>query len=521
MCGTEKWGSDEVERVRCGGVGLGKSRGVSADELRMMGVCRGDEGVPPFPLWLTMLASLFLRYLFPLLFPFHTLAKLFISPQSSQSTIISPFLFPQSTPFKMTTIPSSRSLTTLSLALLLLLILLVVSTSTSVARADEQNFIKRRDVEVNDRPQISFAAAPNSPPALVKSEYNQFAPPPSSPRVKKHHSKKHEGKKDKEEGVSRGKFVQLMHKLGLHPNKHQIDRLYGLVKGKHHKKKHHGKKAKGKHHADKSSGAAKMPVWTEVKPPPSQPRLRDDDAHPHSVDERKKGVDGEKDGQPGQLMRPNVGVGVLPPGLGKPRGWGDEEGSSPSPPTKNTSPISAAQPPLPEPANTFLPAATGSSSAAGGHSSILPPLPAAGIAAQNNSNAPLAPATSVPSIAPSSSASTNTASDEASGTSGSLNPSSTPAPISRTKNMGGDTRLTPLTNGTEGGKNIAGVPIADDGDLKVPQPLNATSTNGNGKQAAAGAKSGGTSNRVKVQGWSWTGAVTVAAVLVGVLFFAI
>ncbi|SPO30654.1 uncharacterized protein UTRI_05271 [Ustilago trichophora] len=426
----------------------------------------------------------------------------------------------------MTIIPSSRSLTTLPIALLLLILLVVsTSTSTSAARANEQNLLKRHDLEDNDRPQISFAAAPNSPPALVKSEYNQFAVPPSAPHGKKHHGKKHGGKKEKEEGVSRGRFVQLMHKIGLHPNKHQIDRLYGLVKvvkGKHHKKKHHGKKAKAKHHADKSSGEAKPPVWTEVQPPPpSQARLQVDDAHAHSVDEHKKGVDGEKGGQPGQLMRPNVGVGVLPPGLGEPRGWGDEGGSSPSPPTKNTSPISAAQPPLPEPANTFLPAATGSSSAAGGHSNILPPLPAAGIAAQNNSHAPLAPATSVPSIAPSSSASTNPASEEASGTSGSLNPSSTPTPVSRTNNMGGDTRLTPLANGTESGQNIAGVPIADDGDLKVPQPQNATSTSGSGKQGATGAKSGGTSNRVKVEGWSWAGAITVAGVLVGVLFFAI
>ncbi|SPO31087.1 uncharacterized protein UTRI_05271_B [Ustilago trichophora] len=418
----------------------------------------------------------------------------------------------------MTTIPNPRSLTTIPLALLLL-IFLVLSTSTSVARADEQNLIKRHDLEDNDRPQISFAAAPNSPPALVQSEYNQFAPPPS-PSDGKNRGKKHHGKKDNEEGVSRGKFVQLMHKLGLHPTKHQIDRLYGLVKGKHHKKKHHGKKAQGKHHAHKSSGEAQKPVWTEVQPPASQPRLQAD-GHTHSVSENGKGLTGKQGEESGQSMRPNVGVGVLPPGLGKPRGWGDEGGSSPSPPTKNTSPISAAQPPLPEPANTFFPAATGSSSAAGGHSSILPPLPAAGIAAHNNSNAPLAPATSVPSLAPSSSASTNPPSDEASGTSGSLNPSSTPTPVSKTNPMGGDTRLTTLTNGTEGGKNIAGVPIADDGDLKVPQPQNATSSNGNGKQGAVGAKSGGSSNRVKVEGWGWAGAVTVAGVLVGVLFFAI
>lgn len=158
-------------------------------------------------------------------------------------------------------------------------------------------------------------------------------------------------------------------------------------------------------------------------------------------------------------------VGVLPPGIGKPRGWADEgEQSSTPPTTKDSSPIAAAIAPLPEPANVPTRTASRFPSDAQLHpdgSSILPPLPAAGLNSPDSSALP--PLTSSPS------ASSSSLPD--SGTSGSLNPFSTPAPAAN-KGEGADERLNNvLSDGS--GKSIAGIPIAKDdkdGDAKAPKP---------------------------------------------------
>ena len=381
----------------------------------------------------------------------------------------------------------------------LLCIGLLAPLASASSGVHPQHPFKRHDDASSNLPHVSFASAPDAPPVLVKSEYNQFAPPPTHHSNGDKHKKNHHHDKDDE--ISRGTFVRWMQQLGLHASQHQVDKLYGLVSRHKHHKHHHEQHANGE---KKVSGAAK-PAWVQVSPPPPG-------------GSREKGNGGDKE----KMEAVSSGVG----GVGKARSWGEEGG--PSPPTKNSSPVSAAQPPLPEPANSFLPSATPASSSTGSEKGkkVLP-LPAVG--AHHNSSS-IAPVTSLPSSAPSS-LTHNNASDT-SGTSGSLNPSSTPPPppapaaatedgANNVKPNVGDTRLTPLTNGTTQGNSIAGVPIADDGDLKIPHPPLVNSTAGKLGDSGAGRNKSGGQSAVQLDAWSWAGGVTVAAVVLGVLLFAL
>lgn len=294
----------------------------------------------------------------------------------------------------------------------------------------------------DSRPQIEFATTPEraqyEPPALVKAQYNQFAPPPGHHR---HHH--HDG------GVSRKNLLHWMERLGLHPSKSQVEKLYGLVNGHRRHRHHHGEEKAGgegnKHHVDGGSEEKQKEAWTEVE-------------------------SGDKESGDGQT-KPAPKVGVLPPASSKPRGWGDE----------NPSPPSAAKPPLPEPANT-LPSPTGTSS---NRSSILPPIPAGGVA----KNVTVAPATSTPAISE--------------GTSGSYNPSSTTAQGNKVP----DDRLGGMT-GEGSGRSVAGVPVSDDGDLKVPGVVNGTE---GGTVKSASERRG--------EGWGWMGTAGLAGVVLFVVLF--
>ncbi len=268
---------------------------------------------------------------------------------------------------------------------------------------------------------------------------------------------------------------------------------------------------RGQENEEKAKDGGQKPAWKDVTPPPPPPS-----DHEAGHDEKPK------------VFKPlPAHLGILPPGLGKPRGWGDESQSNPpSSASRSSSPVIAAQPPLPEPANTFSPP---TASLANSKSSILPPLPAEGDVGKNSSASILAPVTSLPSSTPSD------AKLAASETSGSLNPSSTPPPPPF-----------PATP-SKSRKTIAGVPIVDDdddksseteGDVKVPKPnsVNITASNPSNNSATSGkpgsaggasgggkeAKSGATKLNYPQEGvWGWIGSASLAAVVVGVLFFAI
>lgn len=381
--------------------------------------------------------------------------------------------------------PSFRRSLKVSLSVVLASLILLVSL-TGVGASGGQHLqrpFKRHD-EVTG-PHFDFAGALDDEPVLVKSQYNQFAPrePPA------HHLKHESGGKNQHggKGLSRQTLVHWMHKLGLHPSKHQIETLYGLVSGHKHNNHH----LAHKEHESKTKGQGK-PAWIEVKP------------------EHDGGIEGHA-----ILKRPPVSPGILPPGLRHPHAWGDE--SHPSDTSKTSSPAAAAVAPLPEPANT-IPAPTSTTGPSRGHSSLFPPKPAAAGAMPRNSSA-IAPVTSLASTIPSWTSDVNK--EDKSGTSGSLNPSATPAPAPpNSGGANGDDRLAPLQNGTNTGKTVAGVPVADDGDLKVAP---ATSQTANSTRSAGGAgaaaKSGGSSHG-HPDPVGWTASATVAGVLLVVLFFA-
>ncbi|CDR88860.1 uncharacterized protein SPSC_05692 [Sporisorium scitamineum] len=393
----------------------------------------------------------------------------------------------------------------------LLALLLVSGVHANKGLHAQQHFERHDD---GSRPPVEFAAPIDAPPTLVKSQYNQFAAPPAHAESSNGHSKKHSGDK-----VSRKKLVHWMHKLGLHPNKHQVDSLYRWIDRKHrhkhhgehhhmhhgeHHHKHHGEHHHKQHH-DEKGGEGKdgpgrehggKPAWVEV------------------------GKGGGKEGDGGGVVR---GVGILPPGtpkLGKARGWGDE--SSLPPTTLKDSPAAAAVAPLPEPVNA-VPARTISphdqhptDSASSSSSSIKPPLPAGGLlSSDQDRNSSRTPVTSLPSTAPSSSSSSL-----GSETSGSLNPSSTPPPPP-TANNGGDPRLAPLaTSSNSSGQTIAGVPIAkDDGDLKVPQPRPGNNTSKTGSTSGA-SSAASTVTKLEVGGWT-ANALVAAGTVVLILLFAV
>ncbi|SNX87032.1 uncharacterized protein MEPE_05742 [Melanopsichium pennsylvanicum] len=396
--------------------------------------------------------------------------------------------------------------------------------------------------------------------------------------AKKHH--RHHVKEDKDrKSLSRKKLDDWMHKLGMYPSKHQIDQLYNLVrhgtKGqtkkyhrhhRHHHHHHHDVEHQHMFESAKQGDGQKPKIWTEM------PSKHSDTFH--------KAVPIDGDGQ----INPKLGI-LPPgtPGKRRPWKWQDENmpSSQASPSQKISTPISPARPPLPEPANT-IPAPTGLSAHGvnTGSNLKLAPLPAAGGDVggdKNESNDSLnrhkiAPMTSVPSSLPASSAGDGgEKADGRKGTSGSLNPSSTtastppiPADIvpppaltdgkdekdakesEKDINTGvenSDSRLvnSALTNGTNQTKSIAGIPIADsnddqndnvqDGDIKVPlaQAVNTTTKSAIGGNTSATKSSGGgkgTGNSggtksMQLDGWSWTGSVTIVAVVLGVLLFAI
>ena len=190
------------------------------------------------------------------------------------------------------------------LPLLSLIFVSIAVEGSHIPRAHVQRV--KRGLDSTDAPQLSFAADPEHPgkPVLVEAQVNQFAPPAS------HHSqgpKKEEDPKE-EGGVSRKKFVHVMHELGLHPSQHQIDKLYGFVSKSHHdgtppEHEHHHKHDDEKKSAPDNGGGSVKPAWKEV-------------GSPH--------IDGGGQADVGKPKPLPAHLGMLPPGLSKPRPWSDE-----------------------------------------------------------------------------------------------------------------------------------------------------------------------------------------------------
>lgn len=257
----------------------------------------------------------------------------------------------------------------LILPLFLSVVVLLLVFSSAVFASTQH--VKRH----NAAPPIEFATTPQAAShqnaALIKPEYNQFAPPPPAS-----HEKQKEGG-----GLSKGKLKHWMEKIGLHPNRHQVNALYAKVQ---HHRKH-----------DPQRVNRKKEAWKEINPNTGK-----EIAQPQPVSAGK--------------------MGVLPPGT--PRKW-DREGENPSS-SSTGSPVAAAVAPLPEPMPNTIPSPTS------GHnsSSILPPVPADGLISHKKNIT--APVTEFPSTTVS-----NTA--EGIGTSGSINPTSTSPPSPPTDNNGG------------------------------------------------------------------------------------
>ncbi|SPC63279.1 uncharacterized protein UHOD_06620 [Ustilago sp. UG-2017b] len=348
------------------------------------------------------------------------------------------------------------------LLLLLAVFLLLLSSPIISAHVSGDHALQQPSKRSENRPAIEFATTPqeaaNERPALIQPQYNQFSPPPTH-RGNYHH-RHHSGGK----GLSKNKLQHWMHKLGLHPTKHQIDQLYSKV-NKHDKQHHGGQRGRGKHTSGKGGGDKERgPVWKEV-----------DDEGEEVVQARP--VSAGK-------------MGILPPGT--PRKWDSEE---PSDTNKMSSPVAAAVAPLPEPAANTIASPTRAKN------DSYPPAPGEVVPSKNNGLD--APVTNIPS---NTAASTNMGPMK-SGTSGSLNPSATAS------------STTPEGAGGAGGKpkTVAGIPVVadNDGDMKAPEPQLSNSTSAGGK----GNKSGATGKtEAPYGGWTVGGSLLVASLLAVVLF---
>lgn len=126
----------------------------------------------------------------------------------------------------------------------MLLILFASPRVDASSEVSAQHLLKGDDI-ARHRPHIEFAAAPDAPPVLVQSEYNQFAP-----RSHPHHAK------HKSHGLKKHTLETWLHKLGVHANKGQLDKLYRKIEKKVH---HHDREAK---HGDKEKDGE--PAWRVV-----------------------------------------------------------------------------------------------------------------------------------------------------------------------------------------------------------------------------------------------------------------
>ncbi|CCF48716.1 hypothetical protein NDA11_003296 [Ustilago hordei] len=351
------------------------------------------------------------------------------------------------------------------LLLLLAVFLLLLSSPIISAHASGDHALQQPSKRSENGPAIEFATTPqeaaNEGPALIEPQYNQFAPPPT--HRGNHHDRHHHGGK----GLSKNKLEHWMHKLGLHPTRHQIDQLYSKV-NKHDQQHHRGQGGRGKQTSGKGRGdKEKPPVWKELN----------------------------DQGQEVAQARPvSAGkMGILPPGT--PRKWDSEE---PSDTNKSSSPVAAAVAPLPEPAPNTIASPTRAKN------DSHPPAPGQVLPAKNNGLD--APVTNIPS----NTAASSNMGPMKSGTSGSINPSAT---ASSTTPGGAEGA------GGAGGKpkTVAGIPVVadNDGDMKAPQPqlTNSTSAGGRRKQSGATGKT-----EAPYGGWTVGGSLLVASLLVVVLF---
>ncbi|GAK66472.1 uncharacterized protein PAN0_013c4694 [Moesziomyces antarcticus] len=371
------------------------------------------------------------------------------------------------------------------------------------------------------RPHIEFPAGAAGGLELVQSEYNQFAPQhhggdhPGGDKKhhpggkKKHHHEEKEGKK---------KLAHWMHRWGWNPSRHQLDKLYSLVQPhKHHRKhrqqgseghheghhrqgegeeKHHQQVVEKKHRHEEKVEKKKLLHWLHRfgwNPSPHQldklhslghSHRKQHHAQPehhseHSKDAQSGHHSGQRSGDrphpqqhgsqesqteppawkslgpiPGSEVHLPAHLGILPPGLSRPRTFGNE---NPSPPLSSSSSVSAANAPLPAPGHVATSTAT---------NRTLPAPPSIGQAVLTQTPSLQA----VPTMG--------------NATSGSLGPSSTQPPPPPSAGSGG---------------MIAGIPVVDGADAKIPAPRVVNST------SAASA--------VHAEGWSIVAAAAILAIV--------
>lgn len=352
------------------------------------------------------------------------------------------------------------------LLLVTLLVPLLVSASHSV---QAQHHLKRDHNSQNAKgPPVEFAAPLDAPPVLVKSLYNQFAP----------HGKHAKLANARDKGIKR--LQRWMHRLGLHPSDHQARSLYGMIRNaqreKHHDHGPHGEK----HHEHKHKQRSKQHRVDKQHHHSHHEEKHDEHKQEHGEQHARQPawveVGDSKTDRPATRARP-LDAGVLPPS--SPHSWDDESNSW----RKTTSsPAAAAIAPLPEPANIAAPTSYDQS----GRTSRSDRPPAAGSLLTHSEDA-RAPVTSAPSA--------SIGTSESARTSGSLNPSSTPASTWAQSNPSktADPRLDPLAANST--RHIAGIPIADDGDMKVGV---ASAVNRTDPTLVGGAKSSGSIRTARV-----------------------